>query len=103
MPDSKVGRRDFFKIGGAAAVSMGTSAKLNATSGGASAVGSVSAATQFPKLALITDYSPHKLQFAASAGYEGVVLSVEGAFDPDKLSDPQIDQVRSTAQQPGGS
>ena len=103
MPDSKVGRRDFFKIGGAAAVSMGTSAKLNATSGGASAVGSVPAATQFPKLALITDYSPQKLQFAANTGYEGVVLPVEGAFDPDKLSDTQIDQVKSAAQQAGVS
>ena len=103
MPDSRVGRRDFFKIGGAAAVSAGTSAKLNTTSGEASAATSVPAATQFPKLALITDYSPQKLQFAASTGYEGVVLPVEGAFDPDKLSDTQIDQVRSAAQQAGVS
>jgi len=37
------------------------------------------------------------IAFAASAGYEGVVIPLDDFFDPDKLSDSQIDQILATA------
>ncbi len=55
--------------------------------------------TQFPKLALICRYSPHKLAFAASAGYEGVVISVDDFLDPDKLKNFQIEKILETAKE----
>jgi sugar phosphate isomerase/epimerase len=57
--------------------------------------------TKYPKLAIKTRYSPQRLAFAASAGYEGVIVDVNDAFDPDKLSDIQIDQVLAAARDAG--
>src|SRR5215472_16614963 len=52
---------------------------------------------RYPKLALITRYSPQRLEFAAAAGYQGVVIPLDHFFDPDKLSDSQIDQILAEA------
>ena len=89
-------RRDFLRMGGPSLVALMSSARLNvATANEAPAT----TRTQFPKLVLICRYSPQKLAFAASAGYEGVVVSVGGSFDPDKLNDSQIDKILETARQ----
>ena len=102
MADSNLARRNFLKLGGISA-SVGTFL-LNAEGGAESPTkGPLSPETKFPKLAIITEYSPQKLQFAASADYEGVVIPVAGSFDPDKLSDTQIDQIIATARQAGVS
>jgi sugar phosphate isomerase/epimerase len=69
--------------------------------GQASVPASAPVVTRYPKLAIKTRYSPQRLAFAASAGYEGVILDVNDAFDPDHLSDAQIDQVLATARESG--
>jgi len=56
---------------------------------------------KYPKLAMITRYSPQRLEFAAAAGYEGVVIPLDDFFDPDKLSDSQIDQILADARNAG--
>jgi sugar phosphate isomerase/epimerase len=112
MSDSSkhpVGRRDFLKIGGASAAALGASGKLTATgeaSSAASAPAETASAglapeTKYPKLAIITPYSPQKLAFATAAGYEGVVVPLDDFFDPDKLSDTQIDQILTTSRETG--
>ena len=88
-------RRQFLKAAGASAAAMSTPKILEA--GQASVPGSAPVVTRYPKLAIKTRYSPQRLAFAASAGYEGVILDVNDAFDPDHLSDAQIDQVLATA------
>jgi len=101
MADSNLERRNFLKLGGITA-SAGT--LLLNTAGRADSLTTkppLSPETKFPKLAIITEYSPQKLQFAASAGYEGVVIPVEGSFDPDKFNDNQIDQISATVRQAG--
>jgi sugar phosphate isomerase/epimerase len=56
--------------------------------------------TLYPKLSIITAYSPEKLAFAAQAGYEGVVLTPSPDFNPD-LSDSAIDQILAAARNAG--
>ena len=92
-------RRDFLKAAGVSAASMGRPLVSNAEQSSASA--SVPADTKYPKLAIKTRYSPQRLAFAASAGYEGVIVDVNEYFDPDKLTDTQIDQVLATARDAG--
>jgi len=92
-------RREFLKAAGVSAVAMGRPQVLNAAQGSATA--SVPGDTKYPKLAIKTRYSPPRLAFAASAGYEGVVVDVDDFFDPDKLSDNQIDQILATARDAG--
>jgi len=101
MTDSVWERRNFLKLGGVTA-SVGTFL-LNSEAPTNSSKTTVPASpeTKFPKLAIITEYSPQKLQFAAAAGYEGVVIPVAGGFDPDKFSDRQIDQILATAREAG--
>jgi sugar phosphate isomerase/epimerase len=111
MSDSSkhpVGRRDFLKIGGASAAALGTAGNLKVegdeTGGKAASVGSAvpfPPETKFPKLAIITNYSPQKLAFAAATGYEGVVVPLDAFFDPDKLSDSQIDKILAVSQEAG--
>jgi sugar phosphate isomerase/epimerase len=112
MKKTDVRRRDFLKVAGASAAALGASESLKAGPRGTSAAsGELAEAgglspplpsdTKFPKLAIITRYSPQKLEFAASAGYEGVVIALDDFFDPDKLSDAQIDQIISAARQAG--
>jgi len=114
MPDSghkvQLDRRNFLKIGGASAATLGASGSLAAATvqGAPASSDAVPAAsaefaapTKYPKLALITDYSPQKLAFATATGYEGVVVPVNSFFDPDKLSDSQIDQILVTLRETG--
>jgi sugar phosphate isomerase/epimerase len=56
--------------------------------------------TPYPKLSIITPYSPQKLAFAAQAGYEGVVVTPSTDFNPN-LSDSAIDQILATARNAG--
>jgi sugar phosphate isomerase/epimerase len=92
-------RRQFLKAAGASAAAMSTPTILEA--GQASGSASAPVLTRYPKLAIKTRYSPQRLAFAASAGYEGVILDVGGAFDPDHLNDAQIHQVLATAREAG--
>ena len=92
-------RRDFLKAAGVSAASMGK--PLVSTAEQSSASASVPADTKYPKLAIKTRYSPQRLAFAASAGYEGVIVDVNEYFDPEKLTDSQIDQVLAVARDAG--
>ncbi len=92
-------RREFLKAAGVSAAAMGTPNVLSAASSGPAA--SVPVDTKFPKLAIKTKYSPERLAFAASAGYDGVIVDINSSFDPDKLSDSQIDQALATAREAG--
>src|SRR6202012_5079168 len=60
----------------------------------------VPADTPYPKLSIITPYSPEKLAFAAHAGYEGVVITPGPEFNPD-LSDSAIDRILAAARNVG--
>ena len=99
---SKVERRDFLKAAGMSAAALEAQAVLGADSeaAGAAAPPEVPGPTQYPKLCIITPYSPEKLRFAGSAGYEGVVVTPGPAFNSD-LSDSQIDQILATAREAG--
>jgi len=99
---SKVERRDFLKAAGMSAAALEAQAVLGADSeaAGAAAPPEVPGPTQYPKLCIITPYSPEKLRFAGSAGYEGVVVTPGSAFNSD-LSDSQIDQILATAREAG--
>jgi sugar phosphate isomerase/epimerase len=92
-------RREFLKAAGASAAAAGSPRVLNAAQSSPSA--SVAGNTKYPKLAIKTRYSPQRLAFAASAGYEGVIIDLNDSFDPDKLSDSQIDQILATARDAG--
>lgn len=114
-------RRDFLKLGGGsvaagavAAAALGGAGRPRAQAGAAGADASrspttVSAAgssamppaTPYPKLSIITRYSPAKLEFAARAGYEGVVIAADDFFDPDKLTDRQTEEILAAARNAG--
>jgi sugar phosphate isomerase/epimerase len=98
MVGDKINRRYFLKAGGVSA--LGTQMAL---AGGAalpqeSASSTASHEKGFPQLAIITQYSPQKLAFAAATGYQGVVLSVGPSFN-SQLSDPQVDQILAAARE----
>lgn len=99
-------RRDFLKVGGTsvAALSMaGATAPTAATAQTAqehAGQTAMPADTPYPKLSIITPYSPEKLAFAAQAGYEGVVVTPGPDFNPN-LSDSAIDQILATARDAG--
>ncbi len=101
--DFGVGRRDFLKVSGASAAALGAAAGLGTEAAAAPppALEGVPGDTKYPKLAIRTRYSPQRLAFAASAGYEGVVIAIDHNFDPDTLTDSAIDQALATAQQTG--
>ena len=96
-------RRDFLKVGGTSAAALGLAkgeaamAQAAQTPAGQTAM---PADTPYPKLSIITPYSPEKLAFAAQAGYEGVVVTPGPDFNPD-LSDSAIDQILATARNAG--
>ena len=100
MIGNKFDRRYFLKAGGVSA--LGT--QMSLTGGAAMAQESEPTTPPhekgFPQLAMITRYSPQKVAFAASTEYQGVVITVDGFFNP-KLSDSQIDQILATARQAG--
>ncbi len=105
----EVGRRGFLKIGGASAAALGAPGGLAAAGtkpspalpSPESASAGFAPETKYPKLAIITPYSPQKLAFATAAGYEGVVIPLDDFFDPDKVSDTQIDQILATSRETG--
>src|SRR5438876_3312255 len=118
MPDRRLRRRDFLKVSGASAATLGASGAVRleqpvgiktGRAGGAAAITAAAAAkspeialdSQYPKLAMITPYSPQKLAFATAAGYEGVVIPLDDFFDPDRLTDSQIDQIMATSRETG--
>ena len=96
-------RRDFLKVGGTSAAALGVvgAAAVPADAAQAPAApASAPADTPYPKLSIITPYSPEKLAFAAKAGYEGVVVTPGPDFNPN-LSDSAIDQILATARNAG--
>ena len=101
MNKSRVGRRDFIKAAGVSAAALGTGGNLGAqTESKKHPDVPLASATKFPKLAIITNYSPQKLAFATQTGYEGVVVKVGKDFNP-YLSDTQIDQILATSRETG--
>ena len=99
---SKIERRDFLKTAGASAAALQTpgilAAKANPAAGAAAP--EMPAETKFPKLCIITPYTPEKLRFGGAAGYEGVVVTHGPTFNAD-LSDSQIDQILAAARDAG--
>jgi sugar phosphate isomerase/epimerase len=96
-------RRNFLKVGGASAAALGVAgaAAVPVEAAQASATPAATPAdTPYPKLSIITPYSPEKLAFAAQAGYEGVVVTPGPDFNPN-LSDSAIDQILATARNAG--
>src|SRR5579863_1258838 len=96
-------RRDFLKVGGTSAAALGIAGAEAATAQAAhepAGQAAMPADTPYPKLAIITPYSPEKLAFAAQAGYEGVVVTPGEDFNPS-LSDSAIDQILATAHNAG--
>ncbi len=96
-------RRDFLKAGGTSAAALGIGGADAAPASAepqSSGQATVPADTPYPKLSIITPYSPQKLAFAAQAGYEGVVVTPGPDFNPN-LSDSAIDQILATARNVG--
>jgi len=96
-------RRDFLKVGGTSAAVLGMAgAKVAAAQTAQEHSGPMAmpADTPYPKLSIITPYSPEKFAFAAQAGYEGVVVTPGPDFNPD-LSDNAIDQILAAAHNAG--
>ena len=96
-------RRDFLKVGGTSAAALGMAGAKVATSQTAQEHAGQTAIptdTPYPKLSIITPYSPEKLAFAAHAGYEGVVVTPGPNFNPN-LSDSAIDQILAAARNIG--
>jgi sugar phosphate isomerase/epimerase len=100
MLGDKFDRRDFLKAGGVSALGTQMTLADSAALGQVPVSSTPSTGKGFPQLALITEYSPQKLAFAASADYQGVVVKVGRAFNP-KLADAQIDQILATAREAG--
>ena len=90
------------KAAGVSAAALGAGGTLGAqpAPGGKQADPPLAPATKFPKLAIITNYSPQKLAFATQTGYEGVVVKVSKDFNP-YLSDSQIDRILATSRETG--
>jgi sugar phosphate isomerase/epimerase len=96
-------RRDFLKAGGTSAAALGVAGAAAVPVDAAQAPAAPAATpadTPYPKLSIITPYSPQKLAFAAQAGYEGVVVTPGPDFNPN-LSDSAIDQILATARNAG--
>ena len=98
---SKLERRDFLKAAGVSAAVLNTPSALAAAARPSGQTEATSPpATKYPKLSILTPYSPEKLRFAAATGYEGVVIPLTKSFHPD-ISDSQIDQILATARDAG--
>ena len=100
---SFLNRREFLKVGGTSAAALGIGGAEAATTQAAQEPAgqtAMPADTPYPKLSIITPYSPEKLAFAAQAGYEGVVVTPGPDFNPH-LSDSAIDQILATARNAG--
>jgi sugar phosphate isomerase/epimerase len=91
------------KVGGTSAAALGLAGPEVGTAHAAQQPAGQTATpadTPYPKLSIITPYSPEKLAFAAQAGYEGVVVTPGPDFNPD-LSDSAIDRILATARNAG--
>src|SRR5579862_2526655 len=96
-------RRNFLKASGTSAAALGlagTTAVTTPAAQASAAPAGMPPDTPYPKLSIITPYSPQKLAFAAQAGYEGVVVTPGTDFNPN-LGDSAIDQILSTARNAG--
>lgn len=96
-------RRNFLKVGGTSAAALGIAGADTAAAQSAqqpAGPAAMPAETPYPKLSIITPYSPEKFAFAARAGYEGVVVTPGPEFNPD-LSDSAIDRILATARNAG--
>jgi sugar phosphate isomerase/epimerase len=100
-------RRDFLRVGGGSAAALGMTGAEAAVvqaaqepAGQAAMPPSAPYDTPYPKLSIITPYSPEKLAFAAQAGYEGVVVTPGPEFNPN-LSDGAIDRILAHARNAG--
>ena len=93
-------RRDFLKVGGTSAAALGVAGTAVGPIEAQPTPAGAPADTPYPKLSIITPYSPQKLAFAAQAGYEGVVVTPGDEFNP-KLSDSAIDRILETARNAG--
>jgi sugar phosphate isomerase/epimerase len=96
-------RRDLLKVGGTSAAALGLAGKAAVPMQAEQAPAANMATppdTPYPKLSIITPYSPQKLAFAAQAGYEGVVVTPGKDFNPN-LSDSAVDQILATARNAG--
>ena len=102
MKQSNFGRRDFMKVAGMSAAVGATGSLPGNAAETSGAQKSFAPETKFPKLALITEYSPQKLAFATQAGYEGVVVKTGKGFHPD-LSDNEIDSILRVSRDAGCS
>jgi sugar phosphate isomerase/epimerase len=102
MKKPSVGRREFIKAAGVSAAALGTAGSLGAEEKENRKHRDVPLApeTKFPKLALITEYSPQKLAFATKTGYEGAVVKTGKDFNPF-LSDGAIDKILATSRETG--
>ena len=81
-------RRDFLKAGGTSAAALGVAGAAAVPLQAAQAPAAQAATppdTPYPKLSIITPYSPQKLAFAAQAGYEGVVVTPTEDFNPSSV------------------
>lgn len=107
MPNSLLPRRSFLK----SATALSTLAAGSLSEAKAFVAGPLGsyqdpanapADTKYPKLSMIVPYSPETLRFAASTGYEGIVIPINGNTpDLDKLTDSQIDKISATARDVG--
>ena len=96
-------RRDFLKAGSTSAAALGMAGAGSATAQAAQEQPGQTAPpadTPYPKLSILTPYSPEKFAFAAQAGYEGVVVTPGQNFHPG-LSDSAIDQILAAARNAG--
>ena len=93
-------RRDFLKVGGTSTAALGVAGAAALPIQAGQAHAGTPPDTPYPKLSIITPYSPQKLAFAAQAGYEGVVITPGPDFNPN-LSDSAIDQILATARDAG--
>jgi sugar phosphate isomerase/epimerase len=93
-------RRDFLKVGGSSVAALGMAGAKAATAQEHAGQTAMPADTPYPKLSIVTPYSPEKLAFAAQAGYEGVVVTPGPDFN-SYLSDSAIDQILAAARNAG--
>ncbi|MGA2987950.1 MAG: sugar phosphate isomerase/epimerase [Terriglobia bacterium] len=98
MMGDKFDRRFFLKAGGASALGSQLAFAGSPALAQGPAPSTPLNEKGFPQLAIITEYSPQKLAFAASTDYQGVVIKVDRSFNPT-LSDTQIEQIITTARE----
>jgi sugar phosphate isomerase/epimerase len=106
MSKSRLQRRSFLMS--ASALGALASASLSASNATIAAGFSANpqpandpAGAKHPKLSLIARYSPQTLRFAASAGYDGVVLRIDADNPELNMTDRQIDEAIKTAREVG--